>query len=422
MEIPQSLLPFLERPAVVLGRGVSGRAAGEVLRSLGVFHAILDEAGGDTFTMAQAERLGLVIYSPGFPRDHPWMKIAREAGCLCLTEIDFAAAFLPGAVIAITGTNGKTTTTELLTEAFKASGTQAVAAGNIGHPLSKVVALPRAKTRLVVCEVSSFQAEDLAYFKPAALLWTNFSPDHLDRYDSLKDYFAAKWQLINNLIRPRLFVGPTVAEAAKLYGYELPSYTKIVDFDEPVELALAQTVFANNPQRENYLLARAYWREEGLPAEALIQGAFNLPVSPHRLREIRRIGGVAFWNDSKATNFCSALAALAAFDRPVLWVGGGSSKGGDVRHFAEMIAPYIKEAFLIGDTAPSMCEFLKNNNKGARVFESMKIAVETAYQAAQAGDIVLLSPGFASFGLFKNYADRGNLFIEAVLSLNPTLK
>ncbi len=422
MEIPQSLLPFLNRPAAVFGGGVSGRAASTLLRSLGIFHAVLDEANGDVFTVAQAERLGLVVYSPGFRRDHPWMLAAKQGGCFCLTEIDFAAAFWPGALVAVTGTNGKTTTTELLAAAFQATGTEAIAAGNIGHPLSQVATLPRSKARLAVCELSSFQAEDLAYFKPSALLWTNFTQDHLDRYESMEAYFSAKWELVKNLTRPRLFVGPTVESAAKEYGYELPSYTQVIDLKEEVEVALQETIFAKDPQKENYLLAHAYWKAEGLPMEALIQGAFNMPTSPHRLREIRRVNGIAFWNDSKATNFASALAALKTFDRPVLWIGGGYSKGGDESFFADMIAPHIKAAFVMGDTAKNLQEDLARKGKKAFIVNEMDAAVQAAFELAEAGDIVLLSPGFASFGLFENYAERGNFFIEAVLGLNSSAK
>lgn len=422
MEIPAEWRVMLERPVAILGDGVSGRAASEVLRTLSVAYTIFDETHGIPFTLEDAKNCGLVIYSPGFKKTHPWMLAAFEAGCLCITEIDFAAAFFPGLLVAITGTNGKTTTTELLTEAFKAAGMQAVAAGNIGHPLSKAVLLPRAQIRVAVCEVSSFQAEKLTYFSPSAVLWTNFTEDHLDRYADLSSYFAAKWALVERLKKPRLFVGPTVVASAKRYGYELPMFTQVVDFESNVDLALAETVFAHNPQRENYLLAKAYWEAEGLPLQALFQGAFNLPDNVHRLCDIRSLDGIRFWNDSKATNFGSACAAAKSFSKPVLWIGGGSFKGGDVVAFVQDIAPYVKEAFLIGHMAEAVARELKKVNKKFTIFDSLKRAVESAYFVAEEGDNILFSPGFASFDMFKNYADRGNCFMEVVLGLNSKLK
>jgi UDP-N-acetylmuramoylalanine--D-glutamate ligase len=417
MIIPERLKSYLDRPVAVFGKGISGQGAAKVLRTLGLSYSLLDEAYGDTFTEAQAQTLGLVIYSPGFPQNHPWLLAARAAGCLCLTEIDFAAAFWPGSLVAITGTNGKTTTTELLAAAFQSTGIPAVAAGNIGHPLSEAILLPRAKMRLAVCEISSFQAEDLHFFQPSALIWTNFSNDHLDRYGSLEAYFAAKWKLVERLQRPKLFVGPSVAVAAKAYGYELPSFTEVVSLEEDVDLALQETIFMRPPQRENYLLARHYWKSEGYPIEALLQGAFHLPFSPHRLREVRTVRGVAFWNDSKATNFASALAAVSAFDKPVLWIGGGSSKEGDIPPFVQQLAPHLKEAFLIGQTAPDLKLELETRGKMAQIHNDLPSAIKAAFAKAVPGDVVLLSPGFASFGLFKNYADRGEVFTQTVLAL-----
>ena len=420
MIIPDRLKPHLEKPIAIFGKGISGQGAAKVLRSLGLSYSLVDEAYGDHFDASQASTLGLVIYSPGFPQTHPWLKAARQSGCLCLTEIDFAAAFWPGSLVAITGTNGKTTTTELLAAAFQSTGIPAVAAGNIGHPLSEAILLPRAKMRLAVCEISSFQAEDLHFFKPSALIWTNFSDDHLDRYPSLEAYFAAKWKLVQSLQRPKLFVGPSVAEAAQKYGYELPPYTEVVSLEEEVDLALQETIFMKAPQRENYLLARHYWKSEGYPIEALLQGAFHLPFSPYRLREVRTIRGVAFWNDSKATNFASALAGVKAFDKPVLWIGGGSSKEGDIVPFVEELAPHLKEAFLIGQTAPDLQTELKKHDKHSTIYEDLNNAIDAAFEKALPGDVILLSPGFASFGLFKNYADRGEVFTQKVLSLSAS--
>src|SRR5436190_828598 len=190
---PTFLQPALAQPVAIFGGGVSGGGVCALLAEIGVHGRIYDvNAGrGFEFTAAAARQHALVVFSPGFAPEHPWLQRARAAGVRCLGELDFASLFWRGKIIAITGTNGKTTLTEFLTHALGLAGCEAHAAGNIGHPLARLAAEKRGGTKdsIAVCEVSSFQAETLEYFRANATLWTNFAEDHLERHRGLESYF-----------------------------------------------------------------------------------------------------------------------------------------------------------------------------------------------------------------------------------------
>jgi UDP-N-acetylmuramoylalanine--D-glutamate ligase len=184
---------------------------------------------------------------------------------------------------------------------------------------------------------------------------------------------------------------------------------------EPDEPRLATTIFGRLPQRENYQLVRAFWRQRGLPEEQLVAAALSFQVGAHRLARVGEARGVSFWNDSKATNFHAVEAALASFPAPVLWIGGGRSKGGDFAAFAARIAPRLRRAFLIGETREALARHLREQAVPVALCESLRDAVTQAFAAAARGDAVLLSPAFASFDMFKGYDDRGRCF-EAIVA------
>ncbi len=423
MEIPAQLRPYAARPAAVFGWGVSGQAAGGLLRAAGFTYETYDEKvaeGVNTeFRVEDAQRHGLIVYSPGFRQNHPWLLRARSAGCCCLGEMDFASLFWKGAVIGVTGTNGKTTLTDFLAFALRRNGMDAVAAGNIGYPLSKLHELTRTQRMFAVCETSSFQSEDLNHMRPHAVLWTNFDEDHLDRYTSLREYFLAKWKLIQRLTRPRLVVGSSVAQFAADFGLSLPSYAVIVTRAD-AHLIPPGSCFCTYPQQENYLIARQFWLMEGFPLKVLEEAAGVFAPRRHRLVKVADIGELSFWNDSKATNFHAVYAALEEFPEPVYWIGGGKPKGGDIPGFIGKIAPRVREAFLIGETGPSLVTLFENHGVPATLYPSMQDAVFAAAQKTQGKGVVLFSPGFASFDMFQNYADRGTAFERAVLSLKAS--
>lgn len=395
-----------------------------LLRKFGL-KAIYYDAGGtdpaeQTFGPKQARKHGLIVYSPGFNLEHPWLCIARAAGCICLSELDLAALSWPHSIIGITGTNGKTTLTEFLAAALRRKGLSATAVGNNGVPFSMLVQQQQA-TGIAVCEISSFQAESVKHLRLDALLWTHFSEDHLDRHRDLHSYFAAKWRLLGCLRQRQFFLGPSVAEAAQRYGFALPDYAVVVDEQAGnAGTFIHDTVFARPPQRANGLIAHAYWRSRGLDEQAFCQAARGFSLPRHRLALTTTIGGIAFWNDSKATNFSATLAALESFASPVLWIGGGKAKGGDLKAFLCALAAKIKMAFLFGATAPQLAEQLELAGRQAWAFPSLTAAVQAAFRQAEPQEAVLFSPGFASQDGFCNYAERGEFFEKAVLDLKKS--
>lgn len=410
---PSDIAALLARPVAVLGAGVSGQGVLGLLSALGARGVAYDEKAVEAlgfFTRKEAAEHGLVVFSPGFAPEHPWLAAARAAGCVCLGELDFASLFWRGELLAVTGTNGKTTLTEFLAHALNSAGRRAAATGNVGYPFSRFVVEQAGRVEIAVCEVSSFQAETLAHLRPTAALWTNFAEDHLERHPGLDAYFAAKWRLIERTPPRAVFVGSSVQDQAKQTGRPLPASAGVATLGRPADARLRGSVFARYPQHENFLLAAAWWRHAGLPEDALYTAAQTFCLGDHRLARVGEKRGVTFWNDSKATNFHAVEAALGNFAAPVLWIGGGKAKGGDLAAFVHRIAGRIRHAFLIGETQPLLATFCRACSVAATPCASLEEAVRGAFAMAGPGDHVVLSPGFASFDMFRGYEDRGRQF------------
>jgi UDP-N-acetylmuramoylalanine--D-glutamate ligase len=417
---PPEILALFARPVAVLGAGVSGQGVLDLLAAVGGGGVLYDEqaAGAQrSFGAREAAGHGLVVFSPGFAPGHPWLAAARTAGCTCLGELDFASLFWRGELLAITGTNGKTTLTEFLAHALTAAGRRAHAAGNIGYPLSRFVVEQADRADVAVCEVSSFQAETLCHLRPTATLWTNFAEDHLERHPGMAAYFAAKWRLIERTPPGAVFVGSSVQRHARQFGHTLPASAGLATEGQPADARLAGTAFAGYPQYENFLLAAAWWRRSGLPEATLFDAAHSFQAGRHRLARVGEKRGVVFWNDSKATNFHAVEAALATFAAPVLWIGGGRTKGGDLAAFIGRIARRIRHAFLIGETAAVLAGHCRGFGVPFTACASLAEAVRSAFALARPGDQVVLSPGFASFDMFRGYDDRGRQFESLVENL-----
>jgi UDP-N-acetylmuramoylalanine--D-glutamate ligase len=412
---PELMRPWLAQPVAVFGGGVSGAGVCALLAELGAAGVIYDEKT-EPFTPNAARKHRLVVFSPGFSLDHPWFTMARTANCTCLAEIDFASLSWRGHLVAITGTNGKTTLTEFLTHALRSSGREAHATGNIGHSFSQLVAEKNggAPAVLAICEISSFQAEPLKHLRPDALLWTNFAEDHLERHLALEGYFSAKWNLLTRTDPRRAFVGSSVAAFAAKFGRRLPENVAIPTEGQPVDPQLANTVFADYPQRENFLLASAWWRAAELTSEQLYAAARDFKLGRHRLARIGEHLGVGYWNDSKATNFHAVEAALERFPAPVILIAGGRGKGGDVAGFVHRIAGKVRHAILIGETAADLAFQCSTFRVAHTRSATLADAVQRAAELAGPDDNVLLSPGFASFDMFSGYADRGEQFEKLV--------
>ncbi len=425
MFIPEFIRPLLTRPVAILGGGVSGRALANLVGALGAESTVYDAKGSDgstpVFSAVSAEACGLVLFSPGFATTHPWLSLARTCGVLCLGELDFAALFWRGPLIAITGTNGKTTTTELLTHALTTAGRDATATGNIGYPLSQLVVDRRGggSEAIAVCEVSSFQAETLRHFRADSVIWTNFAEDHLERHATLAEYFLAKWRLLERCIGGHVHVGTSVRLYAAEFGQSLPVEACVATENEPGDVLLQGTLFSDYPQRENFLLVAAWWRTEGLRENVLYAAARTFAPARHRMEKVTVQGGVTWWNDSKATNFHAAEAAIARFAQPVLLIAGGKSKGGDVAGFMRRIASRVRHVALIGETRHELAIACAEFGVAHTVCVNLAEAVHALAALAQPGDHLLLSPGFASLDQFKSYAERGDLFVQLIG--NPAL-
>ena len=411
LTVPEPIRLLLARPVAIFGAGVSGVAVCALLARLEAESVIYDEKAA-TFSPRAAKLHRLVVFSPGFPPEHPWLQQARAAGCECLGEIDFASLFWRGALIAVTGTNGKTTLTEFLAHALRGAGREAHAVGNIGHAFAELVAETGGGTAdaIAVCEVSSFQAETLRHFRADATLWTNFAEDHLERHATLESYFSAKWQLVVHTKAGAFFAGTSVQRFAQKFDRPVPAAAGVATEDRPADERLAGTVFAEYPQRENFLLAAAWWRAAALPIDLLYEAAQSFQVGPHRLARVAEHEGVTYWNDSKATNFHAVEAALARFTAPVVLIAGGRAKGGDLAGFVHRIAPRVKHAVLIGETSGELAFHCAAFRVAHTTCGTLAEAVRRATELAAPGDQVLLSPGFASFDMFRGYADRGEQF------------
>jgi UDP-N-acetylmuramoylalanine--D-glutamate ligase len=419
LPIPEFLGLRLAQPVAVLGAAVSGEGAVRLLAKLGAAAVVYDRNGTE-FNKGCAHRHGLVIFSPGFPPSHPWLKLARETGCICMAEIDFASHFWRGHIVAVTGTNGKTTLAEFLAHAYGQTGARAVATGNIGLPFTQLVVDEDGGSADVtaICEVSSFQAEQLGHFCADGLLWTNFAEDHLERHQRMEAYFAAKWELVIRTTPGRFFAGSSVQAFAAQFGYPLALSACVATEGQPPDPLLEGTPFHTYPQRENFILASAWWRSQALPKATLYAAAKSFHLGRHRISRVGTVDGVTYWNDSKGTNFHAVEAALSGFARPVFLIAGGRSKGGDIAGFVRRIAPRVAFAALIGETSEALGGAFEAVGLPYVICPTLEHAVRAAAAAAQPSGEVLLSPGFASFDMFLSYEDRGDRFEKAVNDLN----
>ena len=416
--------PFREYQRIaVFGAGVSGRSARKLAIGLGFNVRLFDEGGqGDAseFNEALLCNFDAFVFSPGFAANHPWRFLVESSSKPCYSELGFAASHWRGRLIGVTGTNGKTSLTSLLFRGLKAAKVEAVEAGNIGIPLSDFV-LNDVNTdeTYAVCEISSFQAELVRGLQLDGLIWTNFAEDHLERHASMNDYFSAK----RNLIKCLRFSAPAlVGKSVQDFDDSLSKVANVfvVDEDSALIRQLASgSPFKIPPQSNNFVLAASLWQHLQLPADSLVESANLFQLGEHRLNCFARWGGVSFWNDSKATNFHAALAAMDALKGSIYWIGGGSFKGGDLGKFAESVAKKVRTAFLYGAVAEELADHFLQTDCPFEVHSSFQDVVQAAAGAAlkDKPSSLLLSPGFASFDQFSGYAARGNAFLSSILKL-----
>lgn len=421
--LPDSLLTRMERPVAVFGVGSSGRAVMEILRRMKVSFRAYDERAGEedtgrTFTEREAGRHDLVLHSPAFAPDHAWIRAAAAAGCECLSEIDFAQQLRRGPTLVITGTNGKTTLQEFATFALKRAGISAVAAGQNQYPLSRLAVRPELDGVTAICEMGPALARVVKHFRFETLFWTNFREDHVEDPGERRDLFESILRLSSLSPEADFYVGESVVEAAGECGVPLPEKVRTARPEDMPRWELPDSsAFSTVIHRPALALFRRYWLERGFADEQLKAAAEAFAVRAHRLHPCAEAGRVRFWNDSKAGNFAATEAALRNFSDPVLWIGGGRYRGGDLRLFAERIAQRIRMGVLLGDVAPRLQEVLEEKGIPCRIVHDLRAGVEEAFSRAEPGEEVVFSPGFVAGEQYGDFMERGICFENAVLGL-----
>lgn len=418
-KIPKEFLERTNLPVAILGDGRSGRGAQSLLKKIGWKSIIFDE-NGQTFSANDLDGVSLVIYSPGFMPNHPWLKLAQEGGKRVLSEVDFAAHFLDSDVVAITGTNGKSSLTTILAHVWKKLGRHGFACGNLGEPLSSVLANNATLGSTLFVEMSSFQTRGLQVLRPSHTLWTNFSTDHLNYHGTIREYFLCKYRLVERTDPQAVWLTTDVMDAARSFSIEIPVEANVVP---EINLELPPDHFLQtHPQRQNLSLCVSWLKQKGFEVGEITNALLDYVPEPHRLTRVCSIDGIEFWNDSKSTNLGSVIAACRNFARKIIWIGGGQSKGENLNQFAASLKPFLSQAFLFGETSFSLNRSMNLVGIPSQVCQSLAEAISKAYNSSQNAVDIVFSPGFASFDHFQNYLQRGNSFIQLVLDLKKMVR
>jgi UDP-N-acetylmuramoylalanine--D-glutamate ligase len=384
---------------LVLGLARSGRAAAAALERRGVEVVRADRELGNDGDPALLDGVGLLVKSPGVPGETGLVSAARERGVPVWSEIELGYRLLPNPIAGITGTNGKTTTAEWLGFVLGAP-----VAGNIGRALTELDGEVDPDD-LVVCELSSFQLEDIHQFRPTIAVLLNLEPDHLDRHGSFEAYRAVKLRIFENQAPEDVAVVPRDLD------HKLRA--RRVEFSAADPLP-AEPALRGAHNRENAAAVTAAARAAGAADDRIAAGLREFKGVPHRLQLIAERRGVRYVNDSKATNVAAALRALAAYeDEPVRLILGGSRKGEDFAPLAAALGPNVRAVYVIGETAEELARAIPDTIRAG----DLATAVARAAAAAQSGDVVLLSPACASYDQFRDFEERGEEFGRLVENL-----
>ena len=444
---------------VVVGLGRSGVAAARFLAKQGARVTVTDRAAADTLADSLAAlagldvqlRLGghvhddfsaaeLVVLSPGVPHTLPLLDAVRARGIAVIGEMELAAGFIAEPILAITGTNGKTTTTEMVAAMLRSSGKHVFVGGNIGTPLVVHADEGDERVDVVVAEVSSFQLDTCVGFRPDIAVLLNITDDHLDRYDSFEAYAQSKWRIFANQrstdaaivnamdpaaaglmdSHPLRARRQCIADWAIRDGARIAA-DRIVLVDhgrESAEFSLEKSALLGPHNRENTAAACLAAHQAGATDAGIQQTIDGFTGLAHRLETVGWVHGVRFVNDSKATNTDAVKRALECFDRPVALIMGGRSKQGDFLSLRSHVRRHVKTLVAMGEAKPEIVAALVAAPQQDLVeADTLPEAVAKAFAAAAPGETVLLSPACASFDMFDSYAHRGNQFREIVEGL-----
>lgn len=435
----------------VLGLARSGLAATRLLHRQGARVFVSDagesEALHQTATALQGEGIAaevgqhsakalacdLLVRSPGVPNSNVILQQIRAQGIPVVSEVEVACWYCQAPVVAITGSNGKTTTTEWLGDVFRRSGRPVAVCGNVGYPFAAAVASV-GREGVVVLEISSFQLEDVIRFAQRVAVITNFSPDHLDRYDSYEDYIRAKCRIFENMTSADALVynrgDQDLTERIKKAPARLISFGRDPFKDQGASVEKEWIIInsTGTPRRllpskelalpgkhnlENALALACVAADLGVPDETIVTSLKRFPGVAHRLENVMETHGVLWVNDSKATNIASGMVALESYQRPIILLAGGRDKGSDFSGVAKAAVNQTRLVILFGEAGPLMerawMPAAKSPDHVQRV-TTLEEAVKVASVMALPGEVVLLSPMCASFDEFKNYEDRGEKY------------
>jgi UDP-N-acetylmuramoylalanine--D-glutamate ligase len=450
------------RHIVVVGLARSGLAVARFLKESGARITITDRAAepelGSFVDQALAldvhlelgghraatfESADLVVVSPGVPHTLPVFKRAQDRGVQLIGEMELASRFIQTPIVAVTGTNGKTTATELLGQMLSASGMKVFVGGNIGNPLIEVAGKD-ADLDVIVAEISSFQLDTIDTFHPRVAVLLNITPDHLDRYADFEDYGRSKGRIFENQgpsdfaicqgddpwvrkycrgIASRMlnFCADPTPDGQPVPAAAISPFQIAVTIPGMVEgtINLERTALIGPHNRENIAAAGLAALAAGGTLEGVQSALDAFQGLPHRIETVRTLHRIRFVNDSKATNVDAVIRALECFEGPVVLIMGGRNKGYDFTALRDHVQQRVKKLIVVGEAGDAILNALgRAPAQGAEKAADLEQAVRRAYESAASGDTVLLSPACASFDMFTNYAERGERFRRSVEGLS----
>ena len=381
------------------GLARSGAAAAAALEAQGTTVVQVDRQLGNEDDLSLLDGVDVLVKNPGVPGERPLVEEARRRGIPVWSEVELGWRLLaPRRFIGITGTKGKTTTCELLGAIFRAGGREVVVAGNVGRPLSSVQA---SEDAWIVCELSSFQLEDVHDLELEVAVLLNLEPDHLDRHGTFERYRDAKLRIFE---RANVKIVP---RASGLEGVEFGAD----------DLLPAEPLIPGAHNRANAAAATAAARAVGIDDAAIAEALTTFPGVPHRLELVRELDGVRWVNDSIATNTFAVRQGIAAFDAPVRLILGGRAKGEDFLPFARDLPKSVRSIYLVGEAADELAASLDAAGREYTRAGTIPRAVELAAVEVEPGDVVLLSPAAASYDQYANFEERGEEFRRLVANL-----
>jgi len=441
---------YKNKSIAVLGAGESGESAAVLLRQEEAMVTVLDTAEENKLRK-KIDALGtqgirviaglaadhesmnghydFAILSPGIDPAVPLVQNFIRRRIEMIGELELAYEMCACPIVGITGTNGKTTTTQLVEKMFNACGVKTVACGNIGPAFSAKVRESKGLD-IITLEVSSFQLETITRFRCGIAVWLGFAADHLDRYPSMDEYYKAKirifenqteddWAVVNFRDKLPDLKAKRITFSAYVAGADFELRDGVIWFRGERVLAMADTQLRGSHNAENLMATLGVGFVRGLSFAEMVPPLRDYKALPHRCELIRTLDGVEYVNDSKGTNPDSVEKALHSETRPVVLIAGGKDKGFEYDVLTDLVAQRCRAAVVLGEMADRIETMWKDRLRVGNAGWSLERAVELAHEIARPGDVVLLSPGTSSFDMFKNYADRGNQFRTLVNALQP---